>query len=65
MPMVLLGDKKVTTLTLAIYRYIGQFTRYMSESMVAVVITLIPIIILCFLFSSQIVEGLTGGAVKG
>lgn len=65
MPMVLLGDKKVITLTLAIYRYIGQFTRYMSESMVAVVITLIPIIILYFLFSSQIVEGLTGGAVKG
>lgn len=65
MPMVLLGDKKVTTLTLAIYRYIGQFMRYMSESMAAVVITLIPIIIIYFLFSSQIVEGLTGGAVKG
>lgn len=65
MPMVLLGDKKVTTLTLAIYRYIGQFTRYMSESMAAVVVTLIPVIIIYFLFSSQIVEGLTGGAVKG
>ena len=65
MPMVLLGDKKVTTLTLAIYRYIGQFMRYMSESMAAVVITLIPIIVIYFLFSSQIVEGLTGGAVKG
>lgn len=65
LPMVLLGDKKVTTLTLAIYRYIGQFTRYMSESMAAVVITLIPVTIIYFLFSSQIVEGLTGGAVKG
>ena len=65
MPMVLLGDKKVTTLTLAIYRYIGPFMRYMSESMAAVVITLIPIIVIYFLFSSQIVEGLTGGAVKG
>jgi raffinose/stachyose/melibiose transport system permease protein len=65
MPMVLLGKKNVTTLTLSIYRYVGQFTRYMSESMAAVVITLIPIIIIYFLFSSQIVEGLTGGAVKG
>lgn len=64
MPMVLLGNKNVTTLTLAIYRYIGQFTKYMSESMAAVVITLIPIIIIYFAFSSQIVEGLTGGAVK-
>ncbi len=65
MPMVLLGNKNVTTLTLAIYRYIGQFIRYMSESMAAVIITLIPIVIIYFLFSSQIVEGLTGGAVKG
>lgn len=65
MPMVLLGKKEVTTLTLAIYRYVGQFIRYMSESMAAVVITLIPIIIIYFAFSSQIVEGLTGGSVKG
>lgn len=65
LPMVLLGNKNVTTLTLAIYRYIGQFTKYMSESMAAVVITLIPVIIIYFAFSSQIVEGLTGGAVKG
>lgn len=65
MPMVLLGNKNVTTLTLAIYRYIGQFIRYMSESMAAVVITLIPIVVIYFIFSSQIVEGLTGGAVKG
>lgn len=65
MPMVILGNKNVTTLTLAIYRYIGQFMRYMSESMAAVMITLVPIIVVYFLFSSQIVEGLTGGAVKG
>jgi raffinose/stachyose/melibiose transport system permease protein len=65
MPMIILGNKNVKTLTLVIYQYIGQFTRYMSESFAAVVITLIPIIIIYFLFSSQIVEGLTGGAVKG
>ncbi len=65
MPMVFLGGEKVKSLTLAIYQYIGQFTRYMNESMAAVIITLIPIIIIYFLFSTQIVEGLTGGAVKG
>ena len=64
MPMVLLGNKNVTTLTLAIYRYLGQFAKYMGQSMAAVIITLIPIIVIYFLFSSQIVEGLTGGAVK-
>lgn len=65
MPMVLLGKKSSNTLTLVIYQYVGQFTRYMGESMAAVVITLIPIIVLYFAFSSQIVEGITGGAVKG
>ena len=30
--------------TLGIYRYVGQFTRYMSETMAAVIITLIPIL---------------------
>jgi raffinose/stachyose/melibiose transport system permease protein len=65
MPMVLLGTKNVRTLTLTIYYYIKQFTKYMGESMAAVVVTLIPILLLYFLFSSQIVEGLTSGAVKG
>ena len=64
-PMIFLSGTKTTTLTLAIYRYLTQFTKYMGESMSAVVITLTPIIILYFLFSTQIVEGLTGGAVKG
>ena len=65
MPMVLLGSKNTRTLTLSVYQYMGQFMKYMGESMAAVIITLIPIIILYFVFSSQIVEGLTGGAVKG
>jgi raffinose/stachyose/melibiose transport system permease protein len=64
MPMVLLGSSATKTLTLAIYQYVGRFARYMSESMAAVVITLIPVLILYFLFSNQMVSGLTGGAVK-
>jgi raffinose/stachyose/melibiose transport system permease protein len=64
MPMVLLGNRTTKTLMLAIYQYVGQFAKYMSESMAAVVITLIPVVILYFLFSSQMVSGLTGGAIK-
>ena len=37
----------------------------MNVSFEAVMITLIPIIIIYFLFSNQLVEGITGGAVKG
>lgn len=64
-PMILLGNKDTTTLTLGIYKYVGQFTRYMGETMAAVLITLIPIIVLYFAFSTQIMEGMTSGAVKG
>ena len=65
MPMVLLGKRSTYTLPMIIYQYIVQFTKHMGESMAAVIITLIPIIVLYFLFSSQIVEGISGGAVKG
>ena len=65
MPMVLLGGKENQTLTLAIYVYLSQFMRNMNVSFAAVIITLIPVIIVYFVFSSQLVEGLTGGAVKG
>lgn len=64
-PMILLGNKETTTLTLGIYKYVGQFTRYMGETMAAVLITLLPIIVLYFAFSTQIMEGMTSGAVKG
>ncbi len=64
-PKIFLNGRNTTTLMLAIYRYLVQFTSYMGESMAAVVITLLPIVVLYFLFSAQIVEGLTGGAVKG
>lgn len=65
MPMVILGKKSTMTLTLAIYKYLSEFLKNMNVSFAAVVITLIPIVIVYCMFSTQIVEGLTGGAVKG
>ena len=65
LPMVMLGKKSVRTLTLAIYKYSTEFLKYMNVSFAAVVITLVPILILYCFFSRQIVEGLSGGAVKG
>ncbi len=64
MPMVFLGKKSCRTLTLAIYNYLNEFLKQMNVSFAAVIVTLIPIIVIYFLFSNQIVEGLTGGAVK-
>ncbi len=65
MPLVFLTKKEVKTLTLGIYSYSANFLANWNKIFAAITIALIPIIIIYFLFSEQIVEGLTGGAVKG
>ena len=65
LPMILLSKKAKYTLTLVIFNYLGQFVKRMDVSFAAVVITLIPVILLYCFFSNQMVEGITGGAVKG
>lgn len=64
MPMVLLSKKSKQTLTLMIYTYLNEFVRKMDVSFAAVVLTLLPVIILYCIFSKQMVQGITGGAVK-
>lgn len=63
--MILLSKKAKYTLTLVIFNYLGQFVKRMDVSFAAVVITLVPVILLYCFFSNQMVEGITGGAVKG
>lgn len=65
MPMVILSKKSMQTLTLVIYTYLSQFIRKMDIAFAAVVFTLVPMIILYCLFSTQMVQGITGGSVKG
>lgn len=65
MPLVFLTKTNVKTLTLAVYSYSANFLANWNKIFAAITIALIPIIIIYFLFSEQIVEGLTGGAVKG
>lgn len=65
MPMVLLSKKSMQTLTLIIYTYMSQFIRKMDIAFASVVITLIPMIVMYCLFSTQMVQGITGGSVKG
>jgi len=64
MPLVFLTKPSVRTLTLAVYTYMSNFLAKWNYVFAAVSMALIPIIIVFFLFSDQIVAGLTGGAVK-
>lgn len=64
MPLVFLSKASVRTLTLGVYKYMESFLKNWNYAFAAVVVTLIPVILLYFMFSKQIVAGLTGGAVK-
>lgn len=65
MPLVFLTKADVRTLTLAVYNYSANFLANWNKIFAAATIALIPVIIIYFMFSEQIVSGLTGGAVKG
>lgn len=64
LPMVFLTKKKTFTLTLAIYEYTCAFLKNWDKIFSAVTVALIPILIIYFLFSEQIVAGLTAGSTK-
>lgn len=63
-PMVFLSDSSKRTLMLSVYKYMSDFIRNWDLTFAAVVLTLIPILVLYFAFSSQIVDGVTDGTVK-
>lgn len=63
-PMVFLSDSSKRTLMLSVYKYMSDFVRNWDLTFAAVVLTLIPILVLYFLCSSQIVDGVTDGTVK-
>ncbi len=64
LPMVFLPKKSAHTLTLAIYSYTGNFLKNWDKIFAAVTIALVLILIIYFLFSEQIVAGLTAGSTK-
>lgn len=64
LPMVFLTKKKTFTLTLAIYEYTCAFLKNWDKIFAAVTVALIPILIIYFMFSEQIVAGLTAGSTK-
>lgn len=64
LPLVFLTRREVRTLTLAIFRYLSNFLANWHLVFTAVTIALVPIIIVFFIFSEQLVSGLTSGSMK-
>jgi raffinose/stachyose/melibiose transport system permease protein len=64
MPLVFLTKASNRTLTLAVYSFMANFLANWHLVFAAAVIALLPVIIIFFRFSDQIVAGLVGGAIK-
>ncbi|CAN5655312.1 carbohydrate ABC transporter permease [soil metagenome] len=63
--LVLTSSERVRTISVAIASFIGEFTTEWNQVMAAAAIGTIPVIIIFLFFQKQLMQGLTGGAVKG
>lgn len=63
--LVLIKNPRLQTVPLAMTQFTGQFSSDYTKIMAAMLITMLPIVILYFAFSKQIIKGMVSGAVKG
>lgn len=63
--MVFISDDAKKTLPVSLSKFVGPYNTNYSQMFAAIVIAIIPTIVVYCMFSNQIVDGLTAGAVKG
>ncbi len=63
--MVFISDDGKKTLPVSLSKFVGPYNTNYSQMFAAIVIAIIPTIVVYCMFSNQIVDGLTAGAVKG
>lgn len=65
MALVFISDSDKKTLPVTLTYFVGPYSVNYVQMFAAIIIALVPTIIVYIIFSNQIVEGLTTGAVKG
>ena len=63
--MVFISDDAKKTLPVSLSKFVGPYNTNYSQMFAAIIIAVIPTVIVYCIFSNQIVDGLTAGAVKG
>ena len=63
--LVLTSTEKVRTISVAVASFIGEFTTEWNLVMAAAAVGTLPVAIIFLFFQKQLMQGLTGGAVKG
>ncbi|WP_262698813.1 MULTISPECIES: carbohydrate ABC transporter permease [Streptomyces] len=64
-PLIILGPAGGTTVTVGVYRSIGQFHRDFGGMFGLMFLATLPIVVFYLVLQKHFVKGLTGGAVKG
>ncbi len=63
--MVFISDDRMKTLPVSLSKFVGPYNTNYCQMFAAIVVAILPTIVVYCMFSNQIVDGLTVGAVKG
>jgi raffinose/stachyose/melibiose transport system permease protein len=63
-PLLILGTSKFYTITIGVYRAVGQYTQRWEDVFAIVFMAIFPVIIFYLLMQKRFVSGLTAGALK-
>lgn len=63
-PLILAPGQETQTITLGVQQFIGQYTTNWNAVLSSLSLAVIPVVILYFIFSRQLIKGITSGAVK-
>ncbi len=64
-PLIILGTSQFYTVTIGVYRAIGQYVQKWEDVFAVVFIAIVPVIVFYLFMQKQFVAGLTAGALKG
>ena len=63
-PLILAPSESTQTITMGVQQFVGQYITDWSTVLAALTLAIIPVMVLYFLLSRQLVRGITAGAVK-
>jgi raffinose/stachyose/melibiose transport system permease protein len=63
-PLILTSGEKSKTVTMGAQQFLGQFANDWNAVLAALSMAIVPVLILYYIFSKQLLSGLTSGAIK-
>lgn len=63
-PLILAPSEETKTVTLGAQMFIGQYVTNWNAVLAALSLAILPVLVLYFIFSRQLIRGITAGAVK-